>query len=98
MDSGASYSVFDVSMADSVGLDYAKCKKDQIHLPDGRKVPIYLSKHAIQIGKKRIAAEIGFLPQLGYGFNILGRKDIFDHFKICFDEKNLQITFHPLNE
>ena len=33
-------------------------------------------------------AEIGFSRQLGIGFNIIGRKDIFERFVICFDESN----------
>jgi len=33
-------------------------------------------------------AEIGFSRQLGIGFNVIGRKDIFERFVICFDERN----------
>jgi len=31
--------------------------------------------------------------QLGIGFNIIGRKDVFERFKICFDEKEKVVEF-----
>jgi len=36
---------------------------------------------------------IGFSKQLGIGFNIIGRKDVFERFRICFDEKEKVVEF-----
>jgi len=36
--------------------------------------------------------------QLGIGFNIIGRKDVFERFKICFDEKEKVIEFYNKKE
>ena len=41
---------------------------------------------------------IGFSRRLGIGFNIIGRKDIFERFKICFDEKEKMVEFYPIVE
>jgi hypothetical protein len=40
-----------------------------------------------------LQVEVGFSEKLGVGFNLLGRKDIFDVFKICFDESKKIVTF-----
>jgi len=37
----------------------------------------------------------GFSDELGAKINLLGRKDIFENFKVCFDEKNSQVVFYP---
>ncbi len=42
----------------------------------------------IEDGDKIFTARIGMSRKLGIGFDIIGRKDFFDNFKICFDEKN----------
>ena len=49
----------------------------------------------IRIEDMELAAEIGFSKQLGIGFNILGRKDIFEKFRICFEETEKTVEFAP---
>jgi hypothetical protein len=39
-------------------------------------------------------AAIGFSKQLGIGFNIIGRKDVFERFIVCFDEKEKFVEFY----
>jgi len=36
---------------------------------------------------KVFKAAVGFSDKLGVGFHLLGRQDVFDHFRICFHEK-----------
>lgn len=40
-------------------------------------------------------ATIGFSESLGIGFNLLGRVDFFDRFRICFTDKEkiVEMTF-----
>ena len=95
VDSGAYYSVFNSKVAESISVDYQKCQKVKVRLADGKELQIYLTKHVVQIGAHRIKAMIGFYAQLDYSFNVLGRRDIFDYFKVCFDEKNFQVAFYP---
>lgn len=54
---------------------------------------VYMHRLNIQIRDEVFEASIGFSKQLGIGFNILGRKDIFERFKVCFDEKEKVVEF-----
>jgi len=45
-----------------------------------------------------VTAPIGFSERLGVGFNLLGRKGIFEHFKVCFSDKERRITFQQMKE
>jgi len=40
-------------------------------------------------------AVIGFSEGLGIGFNIMGRKDFFEKFRVCFNDKTDMIQFYP---
>jgi len=46
--------------------------------------------------KIECTAEIGFSERLGVGFNLLGRKNIFDLFKVCFSDREEKVTFQKL--
>ena len=50
-------------------------------------IAVYFHKLPVKFSEIEFEAEIGFSKQLGIGFNIIGRKDIFERFVICFDEK-----------
>ncbi len=95
LDSGATYSVFKTWIAKKMGVDYRVCPQERIQLGNGQILLIYLKKMPIMIGETDIDVTIGFSDQLGYKYNILGRQDIFNQFKICFDERNSQIIFYP---
>jgi hypothetical protein len=93
VDSGASYSIFKAEIGDILGLEMEKGNKILITVGDGSLIVIYIHRLIIQIGDEEFEAEIGFSKQLGIGFNIIGRKDIFERFKICFDEKEKIVEF-----
>jgi hypothetical protein len=40
---------------------------------------------------KEFEADLGFSRRLGIGFDIIGRKDPFERFVICFDERNRRV-------
>jgi hypothetical protein len=43
---------------------------------------------------ERFVAEMAFSDRLGVGFNLIGRKDIFDHFdEIIFRERRREVEF-----
>jgi hypothetical protein len=62
---------------------------------DGSFIPIYLHDLELQIGRETIVAKVGFSERLGVGFNLLGRKDVFQRFKICFQDSQGLLTFEP---
>ncbi len=65
-----------------------KGRKEFITVGDGSLITVYFHKILVKFLETKFEAEIGFSRQLGIGFNIIGRKDIFERFVICFDEKN----------
>jgi hypothetical protein len=93
VDSGATYSVFEVSEAERLGLKMEDGKKMMIVVGDGSFIPIYLHEITVQIGDNEFETEVGFSSHLGIGFNLMGRKGIFDRFKVCFSDLNGIVSF-----
>lgn len=97
IDSGASFSVFHAERAEILQLEYTKGKRVLLTVGDGGLLEVYIHKLPVDLGGTRFPAEIGFSPQLGVGFNLLGRRSFFDRFQICFDDKHRFLEFHPLS-
>ena len=95
VDSGATYSVFTVQVADRLGLDYRSGRRLYVQVGDGSFIPVYLHDLEIQVGKHRLVAPLGFSDRLGVRFNLLGQVGIFSNFKVCFDEESFVVTFRP---
>ena len=61
---------------------------------DGSFIPAKIIKIPIEIGNKKIIADIAFSEKLNIGFNLLGRKDVFEHFdEVAFNEKKKEVVF-----
>ncbi|MBW2154653.1 MAG: retropepsin-like domain-containing protein [Deltaproteobacteria bacterium] len=95
VDSGATYSVFTAQVANRIGLDYRTGRKEYVQVGDGGFIPVFIHDLELQIGKHRIRTPLGFSDKLGIRFNLLGRTGVFRYFKICFDERQFEITFSP---
>ena len=95
VDSGASISVFLIKEAEELGIDFQKGKVIYSTVGDGSCIPVYLHKLLIKIGDIPFKATVGFSPKLGIGFNLLGRKDIFERFIVTFDDVKKTVTFLP---
>ncbi|MEK6852489.1 MAG: hypothetical protein AABX59_01290, partial [Nanoarchaeota archaeon] len=54
----------------------------------GELIPVYLHNVSVRFAGKQFNATIGFSKRLGVEFNILGRKDFFERFIFCFNDKN----------
>ena len=93
VDTGASYSLFHAKVAEILGLDLEKGILYELIVGDGDTLQVYLHSVAISLAGKEFKVMIGFSKNIGVGFNILGRKDIFDKFVICFNEQNKEINF-----
>lgn len=85
--------MFDKDEALRFGLDYEKGKELMMVVGDGSYIPVYIHGLSLKIGNEEIEAEIGFSERLGVGFNLLGRKGVFETFKVCFDELRQLVTF-----
>lgn len=87
LDSGAFYSIFKIGVAAQLGLDLSRAKERMFVVADGSFIPARIMKVPIEIGGKRKIADIAFSDRLNIGFNLLGRKDVFDAFdEVVFRE------------
>lgn len=94
VDSGAGYSIFQSDVAEDLNLKLEEGRKEYVTVGDGSLIIVYIHRLEIQIGDEEFEAGIGFSKQLGIGFNIIGRKDIFERFKICFDENEKVVELY----
>lgn len=95
VDTGASYSLFHTDMAEILGLNLEEGKPYEMVVGDGNTLKLYLHKIPVSLAGQEFIATIGFSKGIGVGFNIIGRKSIFDNFIICFNEKEKYIEFTP---
>lgn len=59
---------------------------------DGSFIPAGLVKLPIEIGGRRTIAEVAFSDRLNIGFNLLGKKDIFEGFdEVIFREARREV-------
>ncbi|MBU0694193.1 MAG: hypothetical protein KKC11_05935 [Candidatus Omnitrophica bacterium] len=95
VDTGAFYSIFCIQDAEFLGINYQKGKQSFATVGDGSLIPVYFHNLPIKIGNISFKATLGFSPRLGVGFNLLGRKDIFERFVVIFDDVKKVVTFLP---
>lgn len=93
VDSGATYSIFNIAEAARLGLDYQKGQEILITVGDGGLIPVYLWQIKAKIEEIEFPATVGFSPKLGVGFNLLGRKSFFEEFDVCFSESKKEVVF-----
>lgn len=94
VDSGATYSIFGAREAADMGLDLTNALRRMIVVGDGSFIPVSFVRLPVRIGEIELEAEIGFSERLGVGFNLLGRKDVFNAFRICFSDEEKTVSFH----
>ena len=56
---------------------------------------VFVHTLSVVIAGKEFEAKIGFSKNLNINMYIIGRKDIFEHFIISFNEKEKWIEFYP---
>ncbi len=60
---------------------------------DGSLIQVNIHNIPMHIAGKILNVRIGFSKTIGIGFNIIGRKDVFENFVITFNEKERYIDF-----
>ena len=99
LDSGAFYSIFKMSVAAELGLDISHAKERMFVVADGSFIPAKLIKLPIEIGGRRKIAEVAFSDRLNIGFNLLGRKDVFEGFdEVIFREARREVELRWTEE
>ena len=93
VDSGASWSVFHVDVAQLLGIKLNRAKRHYVSLGNGSVIPIYLARIKVRFAGMEFSAPAGFSDALRVGFNLLGRAGFFDRFNVTFDDRHRTLTF-----
>ncbi len=96
VDSGATYSIFGIDLAERLGIDVFSGEHRFVVGLDGRLASIYLHSGGLEIGTFQITAEVGFSDQLRIGFNLLGRFSVFNQLQFCFNDRDGELTVSRL--
>ena len=96
VDSGATFSMISAVEAIDMAIDWSAGRRQMVVVGDGSFIPVYLHDLSIQIGDWHIQAPVGFSERLGVGFNVLGRRGIFDQFQVCFNDRARRVTLQKL--
>ena len=94
VDSGAFCSLFGQDSAEELGLNLNYGRKIYFIVGDGKRIHAQMLKLPVKIGGESFISEIAFSPGLHVGFNLLGRKGIFEHFEqVVFKEQQRKVLF-----
>ena len=92
IDSGASYSIFASEYAARLGIeDITTGTLNYVMNGSGDVLAVYVHVLTLKIGTYPISAQVGLSEQLGVGYNILGRKDVFEKLIWCFSDERQAI-------
>lgn len=94
VDTGATFSIFGAREAEGMGLDLSQALKRYIVVGYGSFIPASFVQLPMRIGEIELKVEVGFSGKLGVGFNLLGRKDVFNAFRVCFSDDKKIISFN----
>ncbi len=92
VDSGASWSVFHVDVAQLLGIKLNRVKRRYVSLGNGSVLPVYLARIKVRFAGEEFTAPAGFSDALRMGFNLMGRAGFFDHFLMCFNDRARLLT------
>ncbi len=95
VDSGASYSLFHAGIAEILGFILEEGELREMSVGDGNILKVYVHEILILVAGQEFKAYLGFSKGIGVGFNIVGRKSIFEKFLVCFNEKEKYVEFTP---
>lgn len=87
VDSGASWSVFHLDVAQLLGIRLNRAKRRYIALGNGSVLPIYLQQIRVRFAGTEFLAPVGFSDALRSGFNLMGRAGFFTRFEMTFNDR-----------
>ncbi len=92
VDSGASWSVFHVDVAQLLGIKLNKAKRRYVELGNGSVLPIYLQRIKVRFAGVEFTVPAGFSDALHMGFNLMGRAGFFNRFSMSFNDRARLLT------
>ncbi len=96
VDSGASWSVFHVDVAQLLGIKLSHAKRRYIALGNGTVLPIYFQRIKVRFAGTELTVPVGFSDALRVGFNLMGRAGFFDRFEVSFNDRERLLTVTQL--
>ncbi len=91
IDSGADISLIPRQLGESLGLSFSKDQVRDIRGLGRGTIPVIISNVETMIGTRTLKARIAWALTEDVPL-ILGRLDVFDAFKVTFDQKNSIVT------
>lgn len=88
VDSGATLSIFGEESARLLGIQIRRGKRLSVRVGDGKDISVYVHVLRVRFAGVVFNASIGFSEELGVGVNLLGRKNFFEKFRICFNDRH----------
>lgn len=96
VDSGASWSVFHLDVAQLLGLKLNRLARRYVTLGNGNVLPIYLAHIKVRFAGGEFLVPAGFSDALRMGFNLIGRAGFFSRFAVSFNDRARLLTVTPL--
>ena len=92
VDSGASWSVFHVDVAQLLGIKLNAAKRRYVSLSNGNVLPVYLAHIKVRFAGSEFSVPAGFSDALHMGFNLMGRAGFFSRFSMTFNDRARLLT------
>lgn len=96
VDSGASWSVFHLDVAQLLGIKLSQAKRRYVTLGNGSVLPVYLQHIKVRFAGAEFLVPAGFSDALRMGFNLMGRAGFFTRFAMCFNDRARLLTVSRL--
>ncbi len=87
LDSGALISLFTMDVAEGLGIDVKKGKKESLG-GISKQIDIFIHELEFEVFDKKFVCPVAFSKEFAADINIIGRLGFFEHFVITFDDKN----------
>ena len=95
VDSGAYCSILRPDEAQRLGVGELLPQRVRIRTSGGRTLGLKLYRLAARIGTWRGVVTFGVPQGFDIDFNLLGRKDVFEQFAVCFNDAAAVVTLRP---
>ncbi len=95
VDSGADVTMLTLTLAKKLGFSYNTVKKTKLFGIGEKSIDAYLGEIMVKFGRQDRLIRAYFIDAEDSTL-LLGRLDIFDHFRVCFDPGKSVIEFKPL--
>lgn len=94
VDSGASFSVFRAEVLAYLGIPLVRGAPVYVEGIGGR-ILGYRHRVPARVGGTRFMLMVIFSQELTVSFNLLGRENFFQHFRVTFDERDRTVHLQP---